>query len=125
MCLPVGLTSLLPLGLICSVSRRGIFKENSLHSILPPEIAIPEYVLSADLDSRNAVLLSLRSDTYFSLSPVAARLWKFWTDNGSVQGSIDRLMQDYQVDRNTAEADVAELIGELEQRGLITVVGRE
>jgi hypothetical protein len=89
------------------------------------EITIPEYVLSADLDSRNAVLLSLRNSTYFSLSPVASYLWRLWTLNGSVPESIDRLIQDYGVERNTAEQDVAELIGELEKGDLITVAWRE
>jgi hypothetical protein len=89
------------------------------------EIAIPEYVLSADLDSRDAVLLSLRTGTYFSLSPVAAYLWKLWTRDGSVRGSIDRLVQDFEIDRKTAEGDVAQLIGEMERVGVIMVVGRQ
>gem|GEM_PF-4361046 len=75
------------------------------------EILIPEDVLSADLNSRDAVLLSLRTGTYFSLSPVAAYLWKRWAHDGSVGSSIDCLVRDFAIDRQTAEADVAELIG--------------
>jgi hypothetical protein len=100
------------------------FKDNSLPPGLPLEIALDEDVLSADLDSSNAVLLSLRSGTYFSLSRVAAYLWKLWARDGSVRDSIDRLVQDFRVDRPTAEADVAELISELEEVGVITILGR-
>lgn len=73
------------------------------------------------MDSSDAVLLNIKSGTYFSLSPVAAYLWKLWTNNGSVQTSIDRLTHDYAVDPTTAQLDVAELIGALEQDGLISI----
>ena len=92
---------------------------------LPVRIKIADNLLAADLAAGDAVLLDIHGGTYFSLTPVAARLWQDWTLNGSVANSIDRLVENYKVDRPTAEADVAELIAELSRRKLITVVDSE
>lgn len=96
-----------------------------MQATLPLKVMISNDVLSADMDASGAVLLSIESGTYYSLSPVAAYLWKLWTEDGSVKPSIERLMQDYRVDQKTAESDVAELLGELAQNGLISIDDQE
>jgi hypothetical protein len=102
-----------------------VLKGSNLQATLPLKVMISNDVLSADMDASGAVLLSIESGTYYSLSPVAAYLWKLWTKDGSVQPSIERLMQDYRVDQKTAESDVAELLGELAQNGLISIDDQE
>jgi hypothetical protein len=53
------------------------------------------------------------------LVPLQGAVWG-WLDGETPLGAIaDRLLQVYQVDKQVAEADLAELVGGLEQAGLI------
>jgi hypothetical protein len=89
---------------------------------LPSRLKIPDDLLATDLAAGEKALLHIQSGRYFALTPVAAWLWQTWSLNGSVQDSIDQLVQNYAIDRQTAETDVAELITELSRRQLITIV---
>jgi hypothetical protein len=94
-------------------------------STLPLHVKIAVDVLAADLGTGEAALLNVHTGRYFALSPVAAWLWQAWTLNTSVHDSIDRLVQSYKVDRETAETDTAQLIAELVRRDLIAIVESE
>ncbi len=65
------------------------------------------------------VLLDFDRETYYGLDEVGARIWQLLGDEVSVGEIIDRLEDEYEIDRGTLEADVRRLLGELETRGLI------
>ena len=67
------------------------------------------------------VLLDLASESYFGLDEVGARVWGLLSDDKNVGQILDTLLQEYEVDRETLEADVEELLGSLLEAGLITV----
>jgi hypothetical protein len=67
-----------------------------------------------------AVLLHTRKELYFGLNPVAAQVWEKLSQHDDVEslcGAIGGLYPD--VDRETIDADVTELLGELESMGLL------
>ena len=65
------------------------------------------------------VLLDLESEHYFGLDAVGTRIWGLIGEGASVDAMVDTLLQEYEVERATLEADVAELLSRLAEAGLI------
>jgi len=65
------------------------------------------------------VLLDLESEHYFGLDAVGTRIWALLGEGASVGAVVDTLLQEYEVERETLEADVAELLSRLAEAGLI------
>jgi len=57
-------------------------------------------------------------ESIFVLSPVAAKIWSL-IDMMPVDGIIDALCEEFEVDRETASADVTELLESLEVASLV------
>ena len=65
------------------------------------------------------VLLDLESEHYFGLDAVGTRIWSLIGEGVSVDDMVDTLLEEYEVERATLEADVAELLSRLAEAGLI------
>ena len=65
------------------------------------------------------VLLDLESEQYFGLDAVGTRIWGMIEEGVSVGAMVDTLLQEYEVERDTLEADVAALLSRLAEAGLI------
>ncbi|HXW08443.1 MAG TPA: PqqD family protein [Vicinamibacterales bacterium] len=75
-------------------------------------------VVWRDLDGE-AVLLDLSSGAYFGLNQVGTRIWQL-LEAGRLPDQIARtIVEEYDVDRPTAERDVAALVDALVDRRLI------
>jgi hypothetical protein len=57
-------------------------------------------------------------ESIFVLSPVAAKIWSL-IDTMPVDGIIDAICEEFEVDRETASADVTELLESLEVASLV------
>lgn len=71
-----------------------------------------------------SILVPVRSnvgnlDFVYTLSPVAARLWALLDGTRNLGAIVDTVCSEYDVERETAMADVVEWIGSLEEAGLI------
>ena len=71
--------------------------------------------------SGEMVLLDLASESYFGLDEIGARIWGLLESGTSVGDTLDVLMDEYEVERETLETDVGELLGKLVEAGLITL----
>ena len=71
--------------------------------------------------SGEMVLLDLASESYFGLDAVGARIWALLESGASVGETLDTLLQEYEVERTTLEADLAELLEKLAGAGLISL----
>lgn len=67
------------------------------------------------------VLLDLGSESYFGLDAVGTRIWGLLQAGSRVGEVVDELLQEFEVDRLTLEADVAELLERLAEAGLIQI----
>jgi hypothetical protein len=87
---------------------------------LNPEqkIEIPADVLFQEVGGET-VLLDLESEHYFGLDAVGTRIWALLGEGASVGAVVDTLLQEYEVERATLEADVADLLSNLLEAGLI------
>ena len=82
-------------------------------------IRISEDVLSQEV-AGEAVLLDLASENYFGLDEVGTRVWQMLKTGKGPEVIVESLLADYEVSREKLEADVADLLDQLEGAGLIT-----
>jgi hypothetical protein len=85
---------------------------------------IPSDVLSRDLDGE-AVLLDLRSGRYFGLNGTGARVWALLKDGLERVDIAEQLVEEFDVDVDTARADVDAFVDTLIERALIRRVGSD
>ena len=82
------------------------------------QISISPHVLFQEI-SGEAVLLDLASENYFGLDTVGTRVWQLLNEGSSVSDIVETLLGEYEVERETLEADVANLLDELKVAGLV------
>jgi len=81
-------------------------------------VAAPDVVYKSLPDG--AVLFSSDNEVYFGLNTVGARVWELLSARTTVAEVISELVAEYPgVDRGTVEADVTELLTELQREGLV------
>jgi len=69
--------------------------------------------------SGEAVLLDLKSEQYFGLDKVGTHVWQLLHENLPANDIVEQLLQRYEVDRQTLEADVNQLLEQLQKAGLV------
>jgi len=69
--------------------------------------------------SGETVLLDLNSESYFGLDEVGTRIWALIQEGRAVGEVVATLLEEYDVDRATLEADVAALLASLLEAGLV------
>lgn len=87
---------------------------------LSNSITIPDDVLFRELDGE-AVLLNLKTGTYFGLNPVATRMWQLIAEQHSLARVLETLAAEYEADRLVLENDLLELGRQLCASGLCQV----
>jgi hypothetical protein len=76
-------------------------------------------VLSSKIDEE-IVLLAVDAESYLSLDPVGSRIWELLSEKPSTVDELaDRLMEEYEVDRETCLNDVLAFIDDMAARKLI------
>ena len=85
---------------------------NDLKVTISPEVLFREV-------SGEMVLLDMASENYFGLDTIGARIWGLLEFGVSVGEALDTLMQEYEVDRETLENDMTELLEKLVEAGLV------
>jgi hypothetical protein len=76
--------------------------------------------LAGDIDDQ-VVLLSLESGTYFLLNAVASRIWSLIERPATAGALVDRLLDEFDVDRETCDRAVVDFLRALAANGLIRV----
>ena len=83
-------------------------------------ITISKEVLAQEL-AGETVLLDLASESYFGLDAVGTRVWQLLNEGAGQKELIDTLLEEYEVEREVLEKDVAELLDRLSEAGLIKI----
>ena len=94
--------------------------ERSVHTPLPARVISSPNTLFREVNEEG-VLLNLDSERYYILDDVGTRMWQLLSDQGDVEAAVTQLLEEYEVDEETLRGDVARLLGELTEAGLITV----
>lgn len=83
---------------------------------------IPDHVMMRSVGT-DAVLVDLEGGMYFGLNEVGASIWKHLADGASLAEIEDAVMAEFDVDRETVDADVRRIIQELIASRLISEAG--
>ncbi|MEH2253631.1 PqqD family protein [Nostoc sp.] len=89
-------------------------------SPLSLQLTIPANVLTQELGGE-VVLVNLENEAYYSLNNVGSRMWQLLIEQGNVETATQQLLQTFAVDEATLRQDVAELVDELVQEGLLAI----
>ena len=65
------------------------------------------------------VLLDFDRGVYYGLNPVGARVWELLAEGKTSEEIIDRLTEEFEVERTDVTNDVAELMDNLQTNGLV------
>ena len=88
---------------------------------LSDSVAIPEDVLYRELDDE-AVLLNLKTGTYFGLNPAGVRIWQLIGEGSRLHSVLDAMKEEYEAEPEVLERDLLDLCRELCANGLCEVV---
>lgn len=88
---------------------------------LSSKVVVDSRQVSVDA-AGETLILHLETGSYYSLRKVAAEIWKLLASPILVSDIGETLAQRYGIPRDQGEADLLELLGELEKRGLVRVV---
>jgi hypothetical protein len=83
-------------------------------------VVVASDVLSSELGSEH-VMLNLRDGTYYGLEAVGSDIWKLLQQPITVAEICRALIDTYEVEPERCREDVAKLVGELVERGLVEV----
>ena len=83
-------------------------------------VRAPEAVMVSELDGE-AVLLKLKSESYFGLDETGTRMWQLLLSSDSVQSAYDRLLLEFDVEPDSLRVHLTDLLDTLAQQGLIEI----
>jgi hypothetical protein len=90
----------------------------------PPDInaqtafARSDQILYSEVDG-DVTMMSVETGKYYSLRAVGARMWSLLERPMTVAQMCDRLMAEYQVDRQRCEADVTRVMHHMASEGIV------
>lgn len=82
------------------------------------QLSVSENVLAQELNGE-VVLLDMDTETYYSLNSVGSRVWQLLARSEDIAAVMQQLLRVYQVDEAALYQDVAALVEELVQEGLL------
>lgn len=81
-------------------------------------ISVTREAVHCDLEDE-VVILGLKDGVYYGLNPVGSFIWKLIQNPVSVKEIKEAILAEYEVDEETCENDLQELLGDLLDKGLI------
>lgn len=83
-------------------------------------VKVPDDVLISTLQSES-VILNLNSERYFGLDEVGTRILSVLSTADSIQAAYDVLLDEYEVDAEVLRQDLAALIKQLAEQGVVEI----
>ena len=77
--------------------------------------------ISGQIDDE-IVMVDIEKGSYFSLNPVATRIWELLEQPLTLDGLCDQLLTEYDVSAEECRADVAEHLTQMQTLGLVREV---
>lgn len=69
-----------------------------------------------------AVILNLENETYYSLNGIAVRIWELLKATASVEQTLKKMLEEYDVDEPVLRRDLESFVDTLQKASLIQVV---
>ena len=81
-------------------------------------ISVPENVMVRQLEDES-VILNLDTERYFGLDEMGTHMLTVLTSSENIQSACDALLEEYDVDPDLLQRDLEDLVGKLEEQGLV------
>ncbi|MDR1156582.1 MAG: lasso peptide biosynthesis PqqD family chaperone [Bacteroidales bacterium] len=65
------------------------------------------------------VMMSIETGEYYGLNPIASRIWELLEKPQTFDQLIDRLTQEFNIDKVTCQKDVMKFLGQLMEKKLL------
>jgi hypothetical protein len=88
---------------------------------LDSAVHIPAHVSFSVVD-QDAFLLNTRTNQYYALEEVGARLWELLNAGQSLRDGYNVILGEYEIDPAQLEQDLLELLNHLLENGLVEIV---
>ncbi len=88
---------------------------------LNSRLQIQDDVLFQELQGE-AVLLNLKTGMYLGLDSVGTRIWQLLQEHGTLSRVVEAMLQEYDVPQDRCEADLLNLVSQMEKQGLVVEV---
>ena len=83
-------------------------------------VTLSPEVISQEV-SGETVLLDLESENYFGLDEVGTRIWQLLKETSDLRAVYSTLLEEYEVEEERLQTDLAALLTEIAGLGLITL----
>ena len=87
---------------------------------LQQKVTISSEVLDQEVDEE-AVLLDMKSESYFGLDEVGTRIWQLLKETGDLQTIFDTMLEEYDVDEKQLKKDLLDHVAQLVEAGLVSL----
>ena len=81
-----------------------------------------EEIVASDIDGET-VMMSVENGKYYGLDDIGSRIWELIERPIRISDLIDRLLERFDVDRETCEKDVVKFLNELNDDRIVAVPG--
>ena len=71
--------------------------------------------------AEEAVILSTKSEVYYGLDEVGARIWHLLKEPMTVQNLLDAILQEFDATADQCEPDLLELLDDLRSKSLVEI----
>lgn len=88
---------------------------------LPKKVKISDEVLFQEIEGE-CVLLNLSNEQYFGLDEVGTRFWHLLSEDEKIENALSNLQKEYNVDEKVLRNDLSNLIKQMQEQGLVSVV---
>ncbi|MCP4960587.1 MAG: PqqD family protein [Actinomycetia bacterium] len=78
-------------------------------------------ILHSDLGDQ-AVMMDLDAGAYYGLNAVGARIWTLADEPVALTKVVDRLLEEFEVERDECESAVAEFVADMIERKVVEVM---
>lgn len=105
------------------VGNRESNMPNTANDILLSSVVVcSDENLSCDLQGE-AVVLNLKSGTYFGLNPLGTRIWELIREPAKVSDVHQQLLEEYEVDSGLCQSELLSFLNHLLANDLIKIQG--
>ena len=77
-------------------------------------------MLASEIDGEK-VMMSMDKGEYFGLNQVGSRIWELIEEEIEVNGLIDKMLEEFDVEASECKEDVIGFLNELNEKGLIII----
>jgi hypothetical protein len=84
-------------------------------------VLVPAHDVHARPFDGELVILDLKSNAYFGLDEIGARIWSEFAQGHDLETTVLRLAEEFDAPRSEIDADVRELAEKLVEAGLLVV----